>query len=360
MARLSPVFQQQLFDNNGAPLAGGKLYAYEAGTSTPKDTFTTEEGDVANTNPVILDSAGRANVWLGSGAYKIVLKDSTEATTFWTIDNVTGETTNAFSSTVIDIASNTNITTVYNNNTLRCTASLTLSLLGVADADDGFYFQVRNDSAGNVTIDPDGSETINGASTLTIPAGQSCVIVCNGVAWYSLFLKGTIATADIGDNQVTLAKIQEISTATLLGRATGGTGDVEVLSATTAGAVLTGGGVAREQDVNTWSAQQSIPVTTLTDGANISWNLNNGNTAQVTLGGNRTLDNPTNMVNGGTYILKVTQDGTGSRTLSYGANYLWANGGTAPTLSTAAGAVDILTFYSDGTNMYGVAQLDFS
>ncbi len=98
---------------------------------------------------------------------------------------------------------------------------------------------------------------------------------------------------------------------------------------------------------------------TLTDGVTIAWDVNNGAFAVVTLAGNRTLDNPTNMVAGASYALKVIQDGTGSRTLSYGSAYKWASGG-APTLSTAIGAIDILTFVSDGTNMYGSILKAFS
>jgi len=89
----------------------------------------------------------------------------------------------------------------------------------------------------------------------------------------------------------------------------------------------------------------------LTDGTSIAWNMNLGEVATVTLGGNRTLSNPTNM-KVGTYILKVTQDGTGSRTLAYGNVYEWPSG-TAPTLTTTAAAIDIISFYCDGTYMYG-------
>lgn len=110
--------------------------------------------------------------------------------------------------------------------------------------------------------------------------------------------------------------------------------------------------------VNAFTKQQYFGTATLTDGANISWNLDNAQVAEVALGGNRTLDNPTNMKDGGTYILRVEQDSTGSRTLAYGTAYKWT-GGTAPTLTTAGGSVDVLTFISDGTNMYGVASLDF-
>ena len=54
----------------------------------------------------------------------------------------------------------------------------------------------------------------------------------------------------------------------------------------------------------------------------------------------------------GTYILRVVQDGTGGRTLTWNGNYKWT-AQTAPVLSTAIGAVDIITFFSDGTKMYG-------
>lgn len=92
----------------------------------------------------------------------------------------------------------------------------------------------------------------------------------------------------------------------------------------------------------------------LTDGASISWNVANGAFATVTLGGNRTLANPTNLKTGASYAVKVTQDGTGGRTLSYGSAYKWIGG--APSIDPAANAITLLTFLSDGTNLYGVAQ----
>jgi hypothetical protein len=109
-----------------------------------------------------------------------------------------------------------------------------------------------------------------------------------------------------------------------------------------------------------YTKAQNFNMTTLTDGANISWDLSSNQVATVTLGGNRTLDNPSNQVAGCTYILIVKQDGTGSRTLNTSASNYKFPGGTEPTLSTAASAVDILTFVSDGSSMFGVAQLNFS
>jgi len=59
-------------------------------------------------------------------------------------------------------------------------------------------------------------------------------------------------------------------------------------------------------------------------------------------------------------LLKVVQDGTGSRTVTWPATVKWPTNGTAPTLSTGVNDVDIITFYYDGTNYYGVASLDFA
>lgn len=103
--------------------------------------------------------------------------------------------------------------------------------------------------------------------------------------------------------------------------------------------------------VNAYTSQQYFTQATLTDGANISWNLNTQQVGQVTLGGNRTLDNPTNQVAGGHYTIIIKQDGSGNRTLAYGSAYKFP-GGVDPTLSTGISAVDVMTCVSDGTNMY--------
>jgi len=83
----------------------------------------------------------------------------------------------------------------------------------------------------------------------------------------------------------------------------------------------------------------------LTDASSISVDMSQGNNFSVTLGGNRTLANPTNMTVGQSGVFYITQDGTGSRTLAYGSYYKFPNGGGAPVLTTAASAVDAL-FYT--------------
>lgn len=83
----------QFFDNTGVPLAGGKIYTYVAGTTTPAATYTTTTGNIAHTNPIILDSSGRVpggEIWIVMGnAYKFVLKTSADVL-IATYDNVWG------------------------------------------------------------------------------------------------------------------------------------------------------------------------------------------------------------------------------------------------------------------------------
>ena len=96
---------------------------------------------------------------------------------------------------------------------------------------------------------------------------------------------------------------------------------------------------------------------TLTDGSTVSWDVSTSPIAKVTLGGNRTLAAPSNAVGSGQYIsLLVIQDGTGSRTMSYGDAYNFA-GGTAPTLTTNASAVDLLIYKVREVSSVDVASI---
>ena len=88
---LAPTPKLQFFDANGAPLAGGLLYTYAAGTTTPLASYTDSTGVSANTNPIVLDSRGEANVWLGAAIYKFALYTSASVL-IWTVDNINGST----------------------------------------------------------------------------------------------------------------------------------------------------------------------------------------------------------------------------------------------------------------------------
>lgn len=90
---LSPSPKQQFFDNNGRPLVGGKLFTYEAGTSVKLSTYTDSAGMSANTNPIVLDYRGEANIWIPPNvAYKYVLAPANDTdpptNPIWSVDDL--------------------------------------------------------------------------------------------------------------------------------------------------------------------------------------------------------------------------------------------------------------------------------
>jgi hypothetical protein len=109
---------------------------------------------------------------------------------------------------------------------------------------------------------------------------------------------------------------------------------------TTASAGTDYAGMATAQ---TFTKAQRGAIVTLTDGATVTPDMADGNNFSLTLGGNRTLANPTNLTAGQSGSIFLVQDGTGSRTLAYGSYYDFA-GGTAPTLTTTANAVDRIDY----------------
>lgn len=86
MATLMPEGKQSFSNSAGAPLAGGKVYTYDAGTNTPRLTYQDAAATTPNTNPVVLDARGEATIFW-TGAYKVVLKDASDVT-IWTQDQL--------------------------------------------------------------------------------------------------------------------------------------------------------------------------------------------------------------------------------------------------------------------------------
>lgn len=105
---------------------------------------------------------------------------------------------------------------------------------------------------------------------------------------------------------------------------------------------------AKTDVVQSFTAAQRGAISALTDGATITPDFAVANNFSVTLGGNRTLANPSNLTAGQSGVIVVTQDGTGSRTLAYGSYWKFA-GGTAPTLTTTASAVDVIAYYVESS-----------
>jgi len=138
MAVLSPPPKAQFFDANGAPLAGGKVYTYAAGTTTPLATYTTAAAGTPNTNPVILNARGEADIWYANGvSYKVVLKDSSDAT-IWTVDNIAQTGTMATqNANAVNITGGTIGSGVTFNGNTSGTASNVTGVVAVANGGTG-------------------------------------------------------------------------------------------------------------------------------------------------------------------------------------------------------------------------------
>ena len=154
----------QFFDANGAPLTGGLIYTYLSGTSTPATTYTSRDGTTNNTNPIVLDAAGRtpAEVWLDGGVlYKFLLKSSTYVQ-IGSYDEIPA---------INDTTSISNLITVAGTNALTGLATPTLGGYA-AGAQYSFIAQNTNTAAVTIDIDTLGVKSITKFGTTPLAAGD--------------------------------------------------------------------------------------------------------------------------------------------------------------------------------------------
>ena len=154
----------QFLDANGAPLTGGLLYSYLSGTTTPATTYTSRDGGTNNTNPIVLDAAGRtpAEIWLDGGVlYKFVLTSSTYAQ-IGTYDSIPA---------INDTTSISNLITVAGTNALTGLATPTLGGYA-AGAQYSFIAQNTNTAAVTIDIDTLGVKSITKFGTTPLAAGD--------------------------------------------------------------------------------------------------------------------------------------------------------------------------------------------
>jgi hypothetical protein len=171
MASLSPNAKQQFFDANGNPLAGGKVYTYAAGTTTPIVTYTDSTGATNNTNPIILDSRGEANIWLTPGTnYKFKLTDASEVQV-WVVDNILGPP-GAAAGTVTSVAIAAPALFTVSGSPVTSSGTLTLAYSGTA-------LPVTNGGTGLTTTPANGELLIGngtGYTKATLTAGSNVTI----------------------------------------------------------------------------------------------------------------------------------------------------------------------------------------
>ena len=266
-----------------------------------------------------------------------------------------------------------------------------------ADATRGFYLKITSavslTTTREVTLGPDtvskvwlienatsGSQIITikqgSGATINVANGSKVMVVTDGAGAGAAVLNanptevgGTVTSVDVSGGTTGLTTsggpITGSGTITVAGTlavANGGTGATSApvaltnlgLTATAAELNYTDG-VTSNIQTQLDARQPTDTSQALTDAATITWDVDNGNVGTVTIAGNRIMAAPTNLVVG-SMVLKLTQDGTGSRTITWNSAFKWS-AGTPPVLSTAANALDIISFFSDGTDLYGTLAL---
>jgi hypothetical protein len=212
---LSPVggVAGQFFDNNGNPLAGGKIFTYAAGTTTNQATYTSASGAIAHSNPIILDGAGRVpsgEIWLTDGLeYKFVIKDSVDAL-IGTFDNITGINSNFVNFTnEQEIQTATVGQTVFNLTTMQYqpgTNSLSVFVDGVNQYGPGALYAYVETDSDTVTFTAGlhvGAEVKFTTSQLNSSAGGDAFQVS-----YTPPFTGSIAT-NVGDKLAQTVSVKD-------------------------------------------------------------------------------------------------------------------------------------------------------
>lgn len=194
-----PVEHTALSDFSGSG-DGWKLNFYSTLTTTRKDTFSDNGLTTANANPVVADSSGRfGDIFLESGTYRVILTDANdvEISDSDPVDGAIGasgavdEKTAAYTITIDDA---TKIIAVD-----ASSGAITITLLAAATAGDGFEVTVKktDSSANPVTVDGNGSETIDGATTYVLGVQHESVTVRSDASnWLVPFSHGAAEDAD--------------------------------------------------------------------------------------------------------------------------------------------------------------------
>lgn len=353
----------QFFDDNGDPCNGCKLYTYSAGTSTPKATYTTQAGSVENANPVVVDSAGRAVIFL-DGSYKFRLETSAGVLIKET-DNVTsfGVISGSANSSGLNQESGTSYTLLAADNALIVeftgSSNATWAFTAAATLGNGWFAYLKNAGTANITVDPAGGELIDGLASYVMYPGEVRLVACDGSAFTTSVMNGFYAAFTASG---TFTKPPGYQAFDVEGWGAGGGGGSGGRGA--AGGIRTGGGGGGGGGYNRQVIVSSAVGTTETitigtggtGGAAVSADNTNGNDG--TAGTNSTLGSLLTFYAGGlgtggddVTTTVAGAGGGGGGTTGIGANASTSSGGTGGTPGPVGfGGAD----GADGTNAAGL------
>jgi len=205
--------------------------------------------------------------------------------------------------------------------------------------------------------------TATGNRTVSTSATITTGTIPNLTSSTATITLGTIPTLTAGTTTGTAGIFTSGTVATLNST----TGTIGNLSTTLAGDMTISQGTAtagtRVAVLNTaqqYSRAHNFAATALTiTSGTVPWDLSQNQVATLTVTTNSTMNTPTNPQAGSTYVMIVTQGTGGSNTLSFSTAYKFPSG-TVPSLSTGSSQVDVLSFVSNGTVLYGVSSQNFS
>jgi hypothetical protein len=317
--------------NNGDAVSRGWLLEQEGNAVASADAAAASASAAENSAVAAAASASSATSSASTATTQASSATASASTATTQATNASTSASTATTQAGIATTQATNASTSASTASSAATAAEAArdATLAAYDSFDDRYLGAKTSDP---TLDNDGNALLAGSLYYNSVAAE--MRLYTGSAWVAAYVSGAGFLAAANN----LSDVANTGTArTNLGLAIGT--NVQAYDADT----------AKTDVAQSFTAAQRGAVSALTDGATITADFALANNFSVTLGGNRTLANPTNLTVGQSGVIKVTQDGTGSRTLAYGSNWDFA-GGTVPTLTTTANAVDILAYYVDGAS----------
>ena len=315
------INRQQTFSTNGTVTA--------AGLHNLIDTALVNSAIIKNQQEITT---------IGTADLLLIAPDSVDSSLAprkVTVQNLFDDGLTAGTFTSLNLTGDLTYGTATGNRTVSTTATISTATISTGII-TSLTAGTTTSTAATITNGTITNGTITTALIPTLTAGTT-----TGTA--GIFTSGTVATLNS-------------TTGTIGNFTTTLTGDVTIST----GSATVGTRVAVLNTAQQYSRAHNFAATALTiTSGTVPWNLAENQVATLTVTTNSTMNTPTNPQAGSTYVMIVTQGTGGSNTLSFSTAYKFV-GGSAPVLSTGSAQVDVLSFVSNGTVLYGVASQNFS